>query len=70
MAEKKKIQQKKVKCMDCKNEIRDTEGISHNAFTGEFFLCRCKKGHDRNKFDQLAKLFIDEERFCNDFEHK
>lgn len=63
-------QPKKVRCKDCKNEIRDTNGISFRMSDHSFFLCCCLKGHHIDRSGKLSKLFIDHERVCNDFINK
>lgn len=55
-----------VRCADCRFAIRDTCGISR-SFSGEYFMCRCTKGHDHNKWGELEKLFINHLRDCADF---
>lgn len=66
----KKDKQKKVRCRDCGNEIRDTDGISFRLSDHSFFMCCCKKGHHINEHGKLQKLFIDHERICNDYQSK
>jgi len=58
---------KPVRCCECRHEIRDTEGPSYNMETGEFFLCRCEKGHHIDRYGHLAKLFREEDRICKDW---
>ena len=58
---------KKVRCQDCRNELRDTDGISFRMSDHSFFLCCCAQGHHIDRYGRLAKLFIDHERICNDF---
>lgn len=73
MARKKKVEpiQAKtlVKCADCRFAVRDTEGISRNHL-GEYYMCRCTKGHSVNKWGELSKLFINHLRDCGDFKTK
>lgn len=61
---------KPVRCRDCDNEIRDTDGISFRLSDHSFFMCNCKKGHHINKYGRLQKLFIDHQRICNDYQPK
>lgn len=61
---------KPVKCCDCENEIRDTEGQSFRMSDHTFFLSCCKKGHHIDKYGNLSKLFNDHERICIDFGQK
>lgn len=61
---------KPVRCRDCENEIRDTEGISFRMSDHSFFLSCCKKGHHIDRYGKLSKLFNDHERICNDYEPK
>lgn len=55
-----------VRCADCRHAVRDTEGISRNC-NGEYFMCRCDKGHSINKWGETSKLFINHLRKCGDF---
>ena len=55
----------KVHCCDCRHAERDTEGPSFSIVTGEYFMGRCRKGHDAP-----FKVFMDKPRDCEDFNRK
>lgn len=51
----KKDTAKRVRCAGCVHFQRDTEGISHNAYTGEFFMGICTEGlHPHSPIKQFA----------------
>lgn len=54
----------RVYCSDCPLFVRDTEGISFNIQTGEFFMGTCPKGHGDGK---PGKVFADKPRECKDY---
>lgn len=51
----------KVRCADCRHFKRDTEGISHNVYTGEYFMGTCTAGLHP---DTPIKQFADHLREC------
>lgn len=62
-----------VRCADCRHFRRDTEGMSRNAFTHEYFMGVCAAGLDpdrtRNERTGIAKAFADKKRTCNNFKY-
>lgn len=52
---------KKVYCGECKVFDRDTEGISYNKQTGEYFMGRCRLGLHP---DTSNKQFANKPRLC------
>lgn len=53
-----------VRCQDCVFFKRDTEGISRNAYTGEYFMGVCTLGLTP---DSPKKQFADKPRICSSF---
>ena len=53
---------KLVRCCDCCNATRDTEGRSFSIDTGEFFMGKCDWGHG-----DPFKVFMDKARECGHF---
>lgn len=51
----------KVRCADCQHFKRDTEGISRNVYTGEYFMGTCTAGLHP---DTPIKQFADHLREC------
>ena len=54
-------QPKTVYCCDCRHFNRDTEGISFNAYTKEFFMGVCSLGLHP---DTPIKQFANKPRHC------
>lgn len=52
---------KKVRCADCQHFQRDTEGVSRNIYTGEYFMGTCTAGLHP---DTPIKQFADHLREC------
>ncbi len=67
---KEKDKPKLVRCIDCENEIPDTDGISFRMSDHFFFLCNCACGHHIDKYGKLSKLFREHERYCKDHKPK
>lgn len=59
--QKKEHPQKKVRCSDCQHFKRDTDGISRNIYTGEYFMGTCTAGLHP---DTPIKQFADHLREC------
>lgn len=57
-------QVQKVRCADCRHFRRETEGISRNIDTGEYFMGDCSIGLHP---DSPIKQFANRERICNQF---
>lgn len=53
-----------VRCQDCVFFKRDTEGISRNAYTGEYFMGICTLGLTP---DSPKKQFADKLRVCSKY---
>lgn len=53
----------KVYCSDCSHFVRDTEGISRNIETGEYFMGICNKGLTP---DGCKKVFANHLRICTE----
>lgn len=54
-----------VRCQDCVFFKRDTEGISRNAYTGEYFMGICTLGLTP---DSPKKQFADKLRVCEKYQ--
>lgn len=72
-----KPQPKKVHCADCRHFNRDTNGISQNIITGEYFMGLCPKLHadgvivyDPKGNPIGGRVFADKPRICNDHDPK
>ena len=57
---------KLVRCADCVFFKIDIEGISHNAYTGEYFMGICTEGLHP---DSPIKQFADNPRVCDTFKN-
>lgn len=55
---------KKVFCANCKVFNRDTEGISYNKETGEYYMGECGKGLHP---DTPRKQFANKPRYCDSY---
>lgn len=65
MVKKKVVQDEmKVYCRDCKNFLRDHEGISRNIDSKEYFMGICLVGQ---KLDSEVKQFADNSKICKRF---
>lgn len=53
-----------ISCSDCRWFVRDTEGISRNAYTGEYFMGICSKNLHP---DSPRKQFANKPRQCKHF---
>lgn len=62
-----KVTEKSVFCCDCVHFQRDTEGISRNIETGEFYMGHCAKDCDVTPYGYKAKMFANKPRKCPKF---
>lgn len=61
------VEQPTVYCCNCIHFQRDTEGISRNLETGEYFMGQCKQGLHP---DTIKKQFANKPRKCNKYKFK
>lgn len=57
-----------VTCAACRHAKIDVDGISRRNSDGEYFMCRCGRGHGCNAMGVQFKLFKDQKRICRDYE--
>lgn len=56
------IEPEMVECGQCRHSVRDTEGLSFNVYSGEFFMGTCELDG--------AHVFRSVKKICKNFKNK